>query len=109
MSFDQRRDSTFVDVKFLRDHVTKLREDKKYASDLYDSIARMKHCSDPAEAERYNAALRDAEQLIGYFGEMAKLLDHVVDEAVQLSDQIGTIIEDDAEQARRKTSSAYML
>lgn len=99
----------FVDTELLRDHVSKLKRQKKLAYLLYDNINAMKQYSDPSMSYQYNSVLRDVEQLIQYFEKMAETLDHIDDKAVQLSQTIGDIIEDDTERLRRKTSEIFML
>ncbi len=99
----------FVDTGFLRDHISKLREEKKLALQLYDSMTAMQHCSDPAVSYQYTPILRDIEQLIEYFERMAKLLAHVNDEAVQLSHELGELMEEDTNSSHHTVSATYML
>ena len=109
MSRYRHGNGLFVDTRFLRDHVAKLREDRKLASRLYDQVAAMKRCSDPSSAYQYDAILRDIDQLEEYFRRMASFLDHVDDEAVRLSHELGERIEDDTENTRRTASGNFML
>ena len=99
----------FVDTGLLRDHVSKLREERKLACKLYDTVAAMRKMSDPSLVPQYNRILRDVEQLIEYFGRMADLLSKTSDEAVQLSRQIGTLIQDETEYAHHVTNQNIML
>lgn len=100
---------SFVDTGLLRDHVSKLRQQKKIASKLYDNVAAMKRLSDPADAYQYNSILRDVQQMIDYFDRMAKELDHIEDEAIELSHRIGEMIEESTDRTRRTTSKNFML
>ena len=109
MSKGNHKNGLFVDTRFLRDHVSKLREEKKLASRLYEQVAAMKRCCDPAVSYQLDPILRDVNQLVEYFDKMAKVLDHVDDEAVRLSNELGEIIQDDTENLRRTTSDSYML
>lgn len=99
----------FVDTGLLRDHVSKLREEKKIASELYENVVAMKSLSDPTIAYQYDSIIRDIEQMIEYFDRMAISLAHIDDEAVQLSHVLKDLIEDDTENVRRTTSNTYML
>ena len=103
------KNGLFVDTGLLRDHVSKLREEKKVAARLYENVAAMKNVSDPTVSYQYDPVLRDIEQLMEYFGRMANLLDHIVDDAVQLSLVLSTLVEDDTELTRRIASHAFML
>lgn len=103
------RHGSFVDTGLLRDHVSKLRQQKKIASRLYENVAAMKRLSDPSVAYQYNSILRDIQQMIDYFDRMAKELDHIGDEAVELSHRIGEMIEDSTEKTRRTISKNFML
>ena len=109
MSNGFNQNHLFVDTRFLRDHTSKLREEKKWASQLYDSVAAMKSCSDPAVSYQYTPILGDIAQLIEYFERMAKLLDHINDEAVQLSNELGELIEEDTSSTHHTSSTIYML
>lgn len=104
-----KKEHTFVDTGLLRDHVSKLRQQKKIASRLYENVAAMKRLSDPSVAYQYNSILRDIQQMIDYFDRMAKELDHIGDEAVELSHRIGKIIEESTERTRSTTSKNFML
>ena len=103
------RDDLFVDTRLLRDHVTKLREEKKIALELYENIVAMKKLSDPNVSYQYNAILRDVEQLIEYFEAMARSLDLVVDEAVVLSHKSEDSILSDTEETRKKITDEFFL
>ena len=103
------RNGLYVDTGLLRDHVSKLREEKKLASRLYENVVIMKAMADPMESYRYDAVLRDVAQLIEYFDAMAKQLAHVEDEAVRLSDSLRGIIEDSTALSQRITDAEILL
>ena len=103
------RNGLYVDTGLLRDHVSKLREEKKLASRLYENVVVMKAMADPMESYRYDAVLRDVAQLIEYFDAMAKQLAHVEDEAVRLSDSLRGIIEDSTALSQRITDAEILL
>ena len=109
MSNRHSRNEFFVDTGLLRDHVSKLREQKKTASRLYNSVVAMKNCSDPSAAYAYNSLLRDLEKLTTYFDRMAKVLAEAGDDTVHLSHEIGEMIQDDTMQARHNIMRSYML
>lgn len=109
MSKGFNKNSLFVDTGLLRDHVSKLREEKKLAIRLYENVAAMKRVSDPTISYQYNPILRDIEELMEYFGRMANLLDSIADDAIQLSHEIGALIEDNTELTRQVTSNNFML
>ena len=109
MSKGQYKNGFFVDAGLLRDHVSKLRQEKKMASELYRKVATMKSQADPAVAYQYDPVLRDIEQLVEYFGRTADLLAHINDEAVHLSRELRGLIEDDTEQAWRIAAENIML
>ena len=69
----------------------------------------MRNASDPSVVHQYNRILHDVEQLIEYFGRMADLLSKTRDEAVQLSRQIGTLIQDGTEYTHHVTEQNFML
>ena len=103
------QDGTFVDTGLLRDHVSRLREQKKTARALYDNVAAMKRCSDPLEAAQYNPVLRDIERLIEYFDRMARVLSDAGDDAVRMSEMLGGMIEDQTAQTYHISSRTFML
>ena len=106
---NRHNNGLFVDTGLLRDHVSKLREERKLACKLYDTVLAMRRMSDPSVAYQYNSILRDVEQLIEYFGRMADLLSTASDEAVQMSRQIGSLIQDETEYAHHVTNQNIML
>ena len=109
MSRGHNTNGLLVDTGLLRDHVSKLREQKKLATRLYNTVLAMKNASDPTVAYQYDPILRDVEQMIEYFTRMAKVLTHVGDDAVQLNRQIGGIIEDSTDLARHVSNTTFML
>ena len=109
MSKHYNKEGVFVNTGFLRDHVSKLREQRKLASRLYENVAAMKCSSDPSLAYQYNSMLRDAEQLMEYFSRMSKVLADVDDEVVRLSHVLGDVIQDGTDEVRNASSGTYML
>ena len=99
----------FVDTGLLRNHVSKLREEKKMATRLYENVVAMKTISDPTVTYQYDTILRDIEQLVEYFDRMAILLDDITDDAIRLSHEMGTLIEDDTASTRHIISDNYLL
>lgn len=99
----------FLDTGLLRDHVSKLRKDKRTAIRLYESILAMKNASDPTVSEQYGYLLYKAEQLVEYFERMIRVLSETEGEAVRLSDRIAGIIKDDTRQLHLKASQSFML
>lgn len=109
MSKGGNKDGLYVDTGLLRDHVSKLHEEKKHVYRLYENVATMRRLSDPAVSYQYDSILRDIEQLLEYFSRMADSLSYADDEAVALSRVIGKIVESDTEHTRRLTSDTFML
>ena len=101
--------SLFIDVGLLRDHVSKLREKKKTATRLYESVKGMRRADDPESVYRYRAILQEIDALIEYFDRMAALLDNVGDDAVELSHKIQKIFEDGADYTRYTISENFLL
>lgn len=99
----------YVDTGLLRDHISKLREEKKLASRLYESIAAMKTAADPMAAHQYDSVLGDIGQMIEFFKAMANQLDHIDDEAVQLSHELRGIIKDSTDLSQRITAENFVL
>ena len=99
----------YVDTGLLRDHISKLREEKKLASRLYENIAVMKITASPMVAHQYDSLLRDVEKMIDYFDAIANQLDHIDDEAITLSYKLRSIIKDSTEQSQRITSENLVL
>lgn len=109
MSKNHKDDAFFLDTGLLRDHVSKLREQKKTASRLYANVSAMKNCSDPTMAHTYNSLLRDIEHLIIYLDRMASVLSNAGDEAIYVSLKIGAQIQRDTAQARQAINRSFML
>ena len=101
--------SLYVDTGLLRDHLSRLQEEKKLASRLYENIEVMKAMADPADIHRYYAVLRDVEQMIEYFNKMANQLAHIADEAVQLSHELQGLTQDSTDLSRRITAGKFVL
>ena len=99
----------FVDTGLLRDHVSKLQNQRKIAERLRESLRAMQCISEPERLGQYKAVLRDVDQLCEYLTRMARLLDNAGDEAVVLSREIAAIIEEDAAQTRYISSNTFML
>lgn len=109
MSKGYNKNGVFVDTGLLRDHVSKLREERKTAIKLYDSVAAMRNCCDPVDAYKYGSVLHDIEQLIEYLTKMSKLLDRASDGAARLSHELGERIEGETERTYHVSSRAFML
>lgn len=99
----------YVDTGLLRDHISKLREEKKLASRMYENISVIKKAADPMVAYQYDSVLRDIEQIIEYFNAMANQLDHINDEAVQLSHKLRGIIDDSTDLSQRIAAENFIL
>ena len=109
MSKDFNNDALFVDTGCLRDHVSKLREEKKLAARLYENVLVLRRLSDPSTSYQYNSILRDVNQMIEYFERMASVLNRIDDEAIRLSREIKHTIEEDTEATRYITAKELML
>ena len=109
MSKGYHKNGLYVDTGLLRDHISKLQEEKKLASRLYENIAIMKTVADPMDAYQYDLVLRDIEQIIAYFNAMGDQLTHTVDEAVRLSDELRGIIVDSTDLSRRIAAENFVL
>lgn len=99
----------FIDTGLLRDHVSKLREERKNASRLYAYVSAMKNCADPSVAHTYNSVLRDIDRLIKYLDKMADVLSDAEYDAERLSDKLGALIEHDTAHAHHTISRSLML
>lgn len=99
----------YVDTGLLRDHISKLQEEKKLVSRLYESIVAMKTVADPMAAHQYDLVLRDIEKMIEYFNAMSKQLNYIADETVQLSNEIRSIIVDSTDLSRRIATENFVL
>ena len=109
MSKGYNNSGLHVDTGLLRDHVSKLREEKKLASRLYENVAAMKFFADPMVADRYGLLLQDINQMIEYFCRMANQLASVGDEAVQLSQELKGLIEDSTDLTQHITTESFAL
>lgn len=109
MSKDYNRNGLYVDTGLLRDHISKLREEKKLASRLFENIAFMKAFADSAVVHQYDLALRDIDRMIEYFDAMANLLAHVCDDATQISGELRGVIENSTDLSRRIVAESIML
>lgn len=109
MRKEYNQDGLFVDTGLLRDHVSKLQNENKIAERLRESLEAMQSISDPSAFGQYKSVLRDVDQLCEYLTRMARLLDNTGDEAVQLSHEIGKLIEDDAAYTNHISSKTFML
>ena len=109
MSFNYQRGHALVDTGLLRDHVSKLREEKKTATRIYNNIRMLRNCSDSSETGKYYSIINDIEQLIEYLDRMIKVLSDAEDNAIELSRTIGALIEDDTYNTKSITSNAIML
>lgn len=102
-------DGFLVDTGYLRDHVSKLNDEKHRAIKLYNNLVALKQCSDPSVADRCDSIIRDAKQLIEYFGTMSNVLRRVEDEADWISHKMEATIEEDAYHTYRSSKSTFML
>ena len=109
MSKGYNKNGLYVDTGLLRNHISKLQEEKKLASKLYNNIAAMKSMADPAVAYQYDSALRDAAKMIEYFQAMAKKLAEVDEEAIMLSRDVRGMIENSTELNQSIVSKEIML
>lgn len=102
-------DGLHVDTRYLRNHVSELREQKILARKLYVNVVSMRNAAPLSDVYKYNSLLRDIDQMIAYFDRMAKLLTNVEEEANYISTKIGHIIEEDTYRTRRAVSQINML
>lgn len=109
MSKGYNANETYVDTGLLRDHVSKLREEKKLAMRLRDGIVAMRNNSDSAAFGEFYPILRDLDMMIEYFERMARVLAVTESEAVQLSRELGNEIEENTAQTQHRSSSSFML
>ena len=104
-----RHTGLFVDTGLLRDHVSKLREEKKMANRLYENLNAMRNADDPSVAYKYNSALRDTQRLAEYFSRMAEVFARIEDDAVELKNELGAMIKDDTAQLHNTVNNTFML
>lgn len=109
MSKAYHKNGLYVDTGLLRDHISKLQEEKNLAYRLYEEIAVMKIAADPTAVYRYDSVLRDIAQMIEYFNTMANLLTRVDDEAVQLSKELRGVIKDSTELNQHIVAEKFVL
>ena len=109
MSKSYNKNGLYVDTGLLRNHISKLQEEKKLASTLYNNIAAMKAMADPSVAYQYDSALRDAAQMVEYFRAMANQLTETDEEAIRLSRDVRGVIEDSTELIQRIVPKGFML
>ena len=100
---------TFVDTGLLRDHVSKLRSEKRIASQLRDSIVAMRNSSDGTAYGSYNSVLRDVNQLIDYLERMARLFDEAEGQAARISYETAREIDRNIAETLRTSSNSFML
>jgi hypothetical protein len=89
------RNGLLVDTGYLRDHVSKLNDEKHRAIKLYNNLIALKQYCDPTIDDRCDIIIRDAKQLIEYFSTMSSVLRRVEDEADWISHKMGVTIEED--------------
>lgn len=100
---------TFIDTGLLRDHVSKLRAEKKMATRLRESIIAMQQCSDEYAGSKFHSALYDADMLIEYLERMARLLAEAEERVIQISRETDVMITDRADETRHVSSHSFML
>ena len=99
----------FIDTGLLRDHVSKLREQKKTALRLKHSVEKVKMLSDPSMSFQYDPIIRDVESLVEYLDRMADALDQVDDEAIMASMRIASLIDSSTEETLHIVSNEIKL
>ena len=102
-------DGFFLDAGLLRDHVSKLQNQRKIAERLRENLLAMQRVADPETFAQYTAVLRDVDLLCEYLTCMARALDNTGDKAVTLNREITAIIIEDAAHTRNVASHALML
>lgn len=104
-----KTDGVFVDAGLLRDHVSKLRNERKIALELYESVVAMRNLSDPETNYQYSPLLADIYQLVDYFTVMARKLDEISDDAVLLQKRIEGILVQDTIELRNTVKKTFSL
>ena len=99
----------YVNIVLLRNHISKLQAEKKLSLQLYENVSVMKVSVDPVIAYQFDSVLRDIEQLIKYFDAMISYLAHIDDEAIQLSYDLHSIINDSTIWAQHITTKKFVL
>lgn len=101
--------STFIDIGLLRDHISKLRAEKKMATRLRESIIAMQECSDEYAYSKYRSVLHDVDILIEYLERMARLLTEAEERAIQISQETNVMIADHTDETHYVSSQSFML
>lgn len=109
MSRGYNKNGVYVDTGLLRDHISKLRQENKLATELYDSISAMKAVSDSAVAYQYDMVLREIGQIIEYLNTMANQLARIEEEAAQLSYELRGMIEDSTDLSHHIITRSFVL
>lgn len=104
-----KNDGFFIDTGLLRDHVSKLKNQRKIAEKLRESIQAMQRVAKPETFVQYKAVLREVDLLCEYLTRMVRALDHTGEKAVELSSKLTAMLVDDIEQTRHITSNELML
>lgn len=99
----------FVHTGFLREHVSKLRAERKIALELRENVEAMKYLVELDELYRIQAILHETDLMVEYFGKMADSIENISDEATYLSRTMGGLIEDDTENTRNTVRKTFSL
>ena len=90
----------YLDIKYLRDHVSEIQDERRTAQRLRSSIIAARDLGDPNLAPRYRSIISSADDLILYFDKMADVFDELAYEGNKLSKKISQMVEADSNQVR---------
>ena len=78
----------------IQQHSNDIREEARTARLLCDQLRLAPRLAGPADLERYDTLIRQAEQITAYLQSMADTVDMMSTDLVRLSNEIGLMLED---------------
>ena len=90
----------YLNTRLLRDHVSRIQEERRTAQRLYESVRRAKELSDPTIESAYNGVLDDINALIRYFEKMEDAFDQIELKAIELNRTVQSLVQEGIDQTK---------
>ena len=98
----------FLDTRFLRDHVSEVKDERRITQRLYDTVKYTRDLGKPELAYSYNRLLSSIDELETYFMKMADVLEDISFDADQLYARLGSMIQDDTYHTRAQNKNIML-
>ena len=97
----------YLNTRLLRDRVSGIREERRTAQQLLESVRRTRELSDPAVQAEYNGILTDLNALIRFFEKMEETFEQIETEAIELNRTIESMLQEGIDRTKETQRKVF--